>query len=330
MEIFSPISTKFIGIVGDVMLDRYIWGNVNRISQEAPVPVVDVELESNHPGGAANVALNLRALGATPVLFGAVGDDSNAENIRRIFEENRIASDFLITDAARRTTVKTRVIAGSQHVVRIDRENRNYLSAEIRHKLMERFEAHIGSMSVIILQDYNKGVISEELIGEICALAKERNIPVCVDPKFQNFFNYRRVSVFKPNRKETEDALKRKLTDEESFIEAAKSLQEALECENLLMTLGELGMLLRQQDGSVFRIATKARKVADVSGAGDTVIATLAATMACGATMLEAAQLANIAAGLVCEEVGIVPIQHDALVEAALGDGDQPTNVTQV
>lgn len=319
LDIFSNIHNKFVAVIGDVMLDRYIWGKVTRISPEAPVPVVDVLRRSNHLGGASNVALNIKSLGAVPVLFGVVGRDTNATELRSIFHDTNVITDFLIEDPDRPTTVKTRVIAGSQHVVRIDYEDRQLISENTAQRLLDRLEGHLGSIHSIILQDYNKGVIGPELIRAVIELARSRDIPVLVDPKYSNFFEYKNVTVFKPNRKESEDALKIRLSDEASFEAAARDLQQRLHCDHVLLTLGELGMLLLQSDGSVTRIPTKARKVADVSGAGDTVIATMAVAVAGGASMTEAALIANFAGGLVCEEVGIVPVDRDALTDAACG-----------
>ena len=318
-EIFSSMQNRFIAVIGDVMLDRYIWGSVTRISPEAPVPVIDVARESNHLGGASNVALNIRSMGAVPVLFGVVGRDSNANELRMIFEQEKIITDFLVEDDARPTTVKTRIIAGSQHVARIDYEDRQQISEEVTRRVIDRLENHIGSINIIILQDYNKGVVGPALIRQVIELAREHSIPVLVDPKFSNFFEYQGVTVFKPNRKETEDALKVRLGDEASFTEAARTLRQRLHCDHVLLTLGEKGMLLLENEGELTRVDTRARKVADVSGAGDTVIATLAVALASGASMIEAAHIANFAGGLVCEEVGIVPVDRDKLYDAALG-----------
>ncbi len=318
-EIFSNIQNKFVAVIGDVMLDRYIWGRVSRISPEAPVPIVDVLRNTNHLGGASNVALNIKSLGAVPVLFGVVGRDTDATELRAIFQQTNVITDFLVEDPDRPTTVKTRVIAGSQHVVRIDYEDRQQIGVETARRLLDRLEGHLGSIQSIILQDYNKGVIGPDLIHSVIDLARSRDIPVLVDPKYTNFFEYKGVSVFKPNRKETEDALKTRLTNDKSFEDAARLLRSRLECDNVLLTLGELGMLLLQSDDSIMRIPTKARKVADVSGAGDTVIATMAVAMSGGATLEEAAHIANFAGGLVCEEVGIVPVDRDALYDAASG-----------
>lgn len=317
--LLAPMRQKFVAIIGDVMLDRYIWGTVSRISPEAPVPVVDVVRESTHLGGASNVALNVRALGATPVLFGAVGADASADDLRRIFSDTNIHTDFLVVDEGRPTTVKTRIIAGSQHVVRIDYEQRAQISEAATRRILDRLDSHLGSIDVIVLQDYNKGLIGPDLIAQVSERARSRGIPVLVDPKYANFFAYQGVTVFKPNRKETEDALGIKLGGEQSFVDAARQMRDRLHCDNVLLTLGELGMLLLQADDSVTRVPTRARKVADVSGAGDTVVATLASMIACGADVVESAHLANIAGGLVCEEIGIVPVDRDALVEAATG-----------
>ncbi len=317
-ELFNTFNTKSIAIIGDVMLDKYIWGTVGRISPEAPVPVVDVEAESAHPGGASNVALNVRNLGARPLLFGVVGNDNHAEQLKKIFDDTNISSDFLVEDTSRPTTVKTRVIAHSQHVVRIDNEVRQTISEKIRDEIIKKFEQHIDEIAAVIFQDYNKGVIDKRIIHSIIDLTKRRNIPVCVDPKFQNFFEYEGVDVFKPNRKETEDVLQIKMHNDEEYIQAARVIIERLNCKNVLLTLGERGMLLYQSDGFTKRIPTRARKVADVSGAGDTVIATLSVMIASGAAMLEAAAVANIAGGLVCEESGIVPVDKNQLYESTL------------
>lgn len=318
-QILAPMRHTVVAVVGDVMLDRYVWGHVSRISPEAPVPVVDVRSEDSHLGGAANVAQNIASLGAVPVLIGAMGDDADGRELVRILRQERISTDFLAVDRARPTTVKTRVIAGSQHIVRIDRENRAPVSDVTMRRMVDTFEEHIGTLSAVILQDYNKGVIGDSLIREIVACAGARGLPVFVDPKYHNFFSYQGVTVFKPNRKETEDALGLKLDGDDSFSDAARTLRDRLGCDHVLLTLGELGMLLLEKEGGITRVPTRARKVADVSGAGDTVIATLAATMSCGATVIEAAHLANLAGGLVCESVGIVPVNRDALVDAGLG-----------
>ena len=193
-NIFQSACAGTIAVVGDVMLDKYIWGSVSRISPEAPVPVVDVEAETTHPGGASNVALNIEALGATPLLVGVVGEDANAEELRAIFRKAGISCDALVVDRDRPTTVKTRIIAGHQHVVRIDYEKRTEISADITARILAELHERLESIKIIVLQDYDKGVMTPELIGEVIALANDHDLPVLVDPKFKNFFAYHYIA----------------------------------------------------------------------------------------------------------------------------------------
>jgi rfaE bifunctional protein kinase chain/domain len=318
--LFKNLLGKTIAVVGDLMLDRYIWGNVSRISPEAPVPVIDVASESARLGGAANVANNIKSLGAVPLLVGVIGDDNSGKLLRQTIEEMGFSTSGIVKDEERSTTVKTRVIAHNQHVVRIDRESRSDISSVIEEKLLFTMRRQMKNIDAIILEDYNKGVITEHLITEIVKLAHEHNTIVTVDPKAKNFFTYNNVTVFKPNRKETEDALGINLESEANVVQAGKTLLEKLHAKNILLTRSEKGMTLFASDGSINHIPTKARKVADVSGAGDTVIATLTLALASGATIHEAAILANHAGGIVCGEVGIVPISKEGLKHAVLNE----------
>lgn len=315
--LFSDFAKKRIAVIGDLMLDQYFWGAVSRISPEAPVPVVDVTEESSHLGGAANVAHNILTLGAKPMIFGVVGDDAAGRELRTLYRAVGIDETGIVVDAHRPTTVKTRVIAHNQHVVRIDREVRSDISMETQGMLLGALQKVITSIDVLILEDYNKGVLVQPFLQNAIALARSHNVPVMVDPKFKNFFEYRGVTLFKPNRKEMEDALGAKFGSEEQLEAAAKELRGRLQCDSVLITLGAKGMMLH--DGSqAGYVPTVARTVADVSGAGDTVIATLAVAYSCGASMREAATIANVAAGIVCEEVGIVPIQRDLLLQTLI------------
>jgi rfaE bifunctional protein kinase chain/domain len=300
------------------MLDRYFWGSVTRISPEAPVPVMEVESESTRLGGAANVANNIASLGGTPVLVGVVGQDDSGRALTSIVAENGFPGEGILIDAARPTTVKTRVIASHQHIVRVDREVKHEIQQEMQDKILDVLTRSAGSLDAIIIQDYNKGVVTGNLIHELVAFSRQHKIIITVDPKFNNFFEYRQVTVFKPNRKETEEALGVRLNDRASIELAGRALIEKLKAENVLLTLGESGMSLFDGSGDSTHIPTAARKVADVSGAGDTVISTLTMALTAGATIKEAAMLANVAGGVVCGEVGIVPISIDALREAAL------------
>lgn len=319
-EIFNNFNFKKIGILGDLMLDRYLWGNVNRISPEAPVPVVEIDNESNRLGGAANVAHNVKSLGAIVKIFGIVGDDDDGKILYDLLSKYGFNTDGILKDKNRPTTVKTRVIANKQHVVRVDREDRREITKDIEEKILEVFKSNLNDLDAVIIEDYNKGLVTKSLINSIVELCNINGIIVNVDPKFNNFFEYKNVTVFKPNRKETEEALGIKLTDENSYKLAAEKLSNILNAKYIIITRGEEGMSIRLNDGEFITIPTTARKVADVSGAGDTVISTLTVAMAAGANVHEAAILANTAGGIVCGEVGIVPIQKDILYEVLLED----------
>lgn len=304
------------------MLDVYIWGKVGRISPEAPVPIVEVEEESYRFGGAANVGMNVKSLGGIPVLIGVIGYDREGTIIDALMEENDLEKDGIFYDEERPTTVKTRIIAHSQHVVRIDKEDKRDISLEMENKILQFLQKRKNEIDGIILEDYNKGVLTKNLIQKVIEFARVNNILITVDPKFENFFEYKNVTVFKPNRKETEDALGIKLISEDNVIEAGRRLKEKLNPEYLLLTRGEKGMTLFSKNGDIHTIPTRARKVADVSGAGDTVIATITMALAAGAQIEEAATIANLAAGLVCEEVGVVPVNRELLYNTLLDDGE--------
>lgn len=318
--LFEKFNGKNIVIIGDLMLDVYIWGKVGRISPEAPVPVVEVEEESYRLGGAANVGLNIKSLGGNPILVGVIGYDREGNILSDLMKENDFIRDGIILDEERPTTVKTRIIAHSQHVVRVDKEDKKDITEEMENKILTFIENQKSSIDAIIFEDYNKGVLTKSLIHRVVDFARRNNIIVTVDPKFDNFFEYKNVTVFKPNRKETEDALQMKIDSEEKVIEAGKKLKEILQPEYLLITRGDKGMTLFSSDSRIDSIPTRARKVADVSGAGDTVIATLTVALASGAEIREAATIANLAAGLVCEEVGIVPIDKMNLYNHLIED----------
>jgi len=317
-QIQKGFTGKRIAVVGDLMLDRYFWGRVARISPEAPVPVVEIDEESTRLGGAANVANNIASLGGVPIMIGIVGKDAGAESLRTLVTEKGFPADGIVIDNSRPTTIKTRVIAHAQHVVRIDQEEKLDLNAETQGRVLTALENQIKSLDGIILEDYNKGVLTKGLIKSVIQLAKDYKKPITVDPKSNNFFEYQRVSVFKPNRKEAEEALGRRLHTIDDMEGAVRDLLKKLAADNVLLTLGEMGMVLLERNGSPVHVETRARHVADVSGAGDTVIATLTMAMAAGATIQESASLANYAGGIVCGEVGIVPIEKDILIQTIL------------
>jgi rfaE bifunctional protein kinase chain/domain len=304
---------KRVAVVGDLMLDSYYWGDVSRISPEAPVPVIEVDNEFSRFGGAMNVAYNISTLGGIPLPIGVIGSDNNGKILRKLITDAGINDKGIIIDKQRPTTTKTRVIAQSQQIVRIDKEKTTPINKKTEKSIINTLKKEIKKLDAVILQDYNKGVLSQNLINEIINLAKNAKKIITVDPKFNNFFTYQNVTVFKPNRKETEDALGIKIKTPDDISIAGKRLLEMLNSKYVLLTLGEGGIALFEKDKQERRVPTKARKVADVSGAGDTVISTLTMALAAGANIYDAAYLANYAGGLVCQEIGIVPIEINNL-----------------
>ncbi len=315
-DLRKNFSGQKIAVIGDMMLDSYFRGDVKRVSPEAPVPVVEVENEFFRFGGAANVALNILKLGGIPLPAGVIGNDNDGKTFKSLLEEASMMSDGIIVDSSRPTTAKTRVIAGNQHVVRIDKESKESISNKTEKKLLEYLTSNISSLDGIILQDYNKGVLTKNFIKNIISLANKKDIFITVDPKFNNFFEYKNVTVFKPNKKEAEDVLGIKIKNKEDVTNAGRTMLERLNAGNVLLTLGSEGMAVFEKNKTEKRLPTKARKVADVSGAGDTVISTLTMALVAGSDIMDASYLANYAAGIVCGEVGIVPIEIEKLIEA--------------
>lgn len=307
-----------IAVLGDLMLDRYLWGTVTRISPEAPVPVVEIDEESEQFGGSANVANNILGLGATAIPLGVIGDDSSGQRLLELMKNAGCPSGGILVDPDRPTTIKTRVIAHSQHVVRTDRESKKDLSPAMQERVFAFAESNIGSVDALLIEDYNKGMVAQPLLNRIIELARRHNVIITIDPKFNHFFDYQHVTVFKPNRKESEEVLGMKLSTAENVRKAGTTLLERLKCENVLITLGDRGMFLFERSGAMHEIPTRARHVHDVSGAGDTVIGTLTVALASGASIIEAATLANYAAGVVVGEVGAVPIDREKLQAAIL------------
>jgi rfaE bifunctional protein kinase chain/domain len=321
-ELLGNFSGKRVAVVGDLMLDRYYWGSVHRVSPEAPVPVVEVDTESVRFGGAANVANNIQALGGRAFLIGLVGDDHPGVMFRKMLTDQGLETGGIVIDPARPTTIKTRVIAAGQHVVRIDNESKQDSPELLRAKLIDAVRSNIRSLDGVIIEDYNKGVVTRDVIHAVIAAAQEHGKPVTVDPKFNNFFEYKNVTVFKPNRREVEEAVGGKLKTVADVERAGKSLLELLNAQNVLLTRGEEGMSLFQSEGSVTHFPTTAGAVQDVSGAGDTVISTLTMALVAGGGITESCILANCAGGVVVGAVGIVPILPEQLLGAVLRNMD--------
>lgn len=317
-KIFNNADGKKIVVIGDLMLDRYLLGSVTRISPEAPVQVFDIGTSENKLGGAANVAYNIKTLGAEPLLIGVCGNDDDGKILKNVFESLSISTEGIIAEENRNTTCKTRVIAAAHHLIRLDSESRAKISNESEKKILSILEEKKNDFEIIILEDYNKGVLTKEMIHSVVSFAKLNKKKILVDPKFENFFEYKDIFLFKPNRKELEDAILKRTDGLDELTERAKDFMKKINCENLVLTLGEHGMLLieNNSDGmKMERVPTHARKVSDVSGAGDTVISTIAVCLAGNASVKDSVKIANFAAGLVVEEVGIVPIYKDKLIE---------------
>jgi rfaE bifunctional protein kinase chain/domain len=310
-------------VVGDVMLDQFIWGSVARISPEAPVPIVDFQRESFMPGGAANVARNLTALGGNSELLGAVGSDGAAEELRALLKSQQIGCRGLITSPTRQTSLKTRIVAQTQQVVRIDRESRDELTTAQTKRLIANLKAQLPHADAVIVGDYGKGVVTQQLLNELKPLCREHGVWLSLDPKPMHQLNLNGLSLVTPNRKETfelarldDDTRNPDPFADKSLMQATERLLQELNPALLLITLGELGMLLCQRGRQPFHIPTVAQEVFDVSGAGDTVIATFTLAIAAGASPVEAAILSNHAAGIVVGKVGTATASAEELLES--------------
>ncbi len=317
-KLFHQVKQLKVAVIGDVMLDTYWWGNVDRISPEAPVPVVAVSKREQRIGGAGNVALNVHSLGASVSMISVLGKDEDAERLTKLMEGNGIQTKYLVHSEHRITTNKIRIISRNQHMMRLDAELSEDLIAKDEDRLLYAFENYIAAENpdVVIMEDYNKGVLTENVIKRIISLCKKYNILSAVDPKRKNFFAYQGVDIFKPNFKEVKDGLNI-LTDAVSLAvlkDMHLLMQDKLKQQVSLITLSEKGVFYQQENNAAI-ISTHIRSIADVSGAGDTVIAVASLVFAASKDAKLMAEIANIAGGLVCEEVGTVAIDKDRLLE---------------
>ncbi len=306
IALLAAMARRRVVVVGDAMLDVYLAGEADRISPEAPVPVVIVRGRRTALGGAANVAANVAAIGAECRLVAVIGDDQRGDTFRAELLGARLADRHLVVAAARPTTSKTRVIARGQQVVRIDEEVDEAITPRTEEQLLAQVEDAMRDADALLLEDYNKGVLTAPVIARAFELAARRGVPVVVDPKFKNFFAYRGATVFKPNRRELEQAMGATL--DLAHVDALPASLERLGVDNLLLTLGAEGMVLVAKDGQVTRIPTMAREVFDVSGAGDTVTAWVGTALAAGATLREAARVATYAAGIEVGKAGVATV----------------------
>ncbi|HPT14130.1 MAG TPA: bifunctional ADP-heptose synthase [Bacteroidales bacterium] len=323
-DLLESFSGRNVLIVGDVMVDAYLFGKVDRISPEAPVPVVTLSNRQSMLGGAANVALNIKALGANPLLCSVIGDDTRGAELIGIMNDNGLDTNGMYASNDRITTTKFRIIGNRFQMLRVDEETDSDLTATETKNLLERLDMllHSRKPSVIILQDYNKGVLTAEVIDQIMKKALHAGIPVVVDPKKKNFRSFRSVTLFKPNLKEIRDALGIDINprNEESLKTAAIKLHDMLDARQVMITLSELGVFMSCRTNGTetsFILPAHVRAIADVSGAGDTVVSVAALCTALGVSPEKTAWLSNLAGGLVCEQVGVVPVDRNKLIREA-------------
>lgn len=318
--IFNSFNDMKVAIVGDVMIDSYVMGKVHRMSPEAPVPVLLLDKEEHRLGGAANVALNLKALGAEVYLCSVIGTDTAATKFQHLLSEATIQNQEIIQSEDRKTTVKTRVLSGTQHVLRIDQEDTCDLSEPLEDALIQATKRRIDlGIDALIFEDYNKGVLTHRVITELIAYAKEKGVKTTVDPKKDNFLSYRGVNLFKPNLKEIKEGLDVNIdvvNQPDSIVHGAKQLRDKLNHELTLITLSEHGVFV--ENGTTWEIIpAHLREITDVSGAGDTVIAVATLCLIAGLSPTEIAAIANLSGGLVCEHSGVVSVDKVALLNEA-------------
>ncbi len=319
---FNALFQKFDGlrivVVGDVMMDAYLIGKVTRISPEAPVPIVNLRTEEDRLGGAANVAMNLQAMGAHPIMCSVIGKDRDGKKMLNLFENSNISTDGIVLSEDRITTVKTRVLGNNQQLVRIDSEQIDLIKKQEEDALIEAFSKVVEQgVDAIIFEDYNKGVLTPRVIQSLIAISKIKNIPTTVDPKKDHFFDYKGVTLFKPNLKELVEGVDVSIDfgkHPESLDRAVDLLEKQLDNEISFITLSEFGVFIKQGEKRL-QFPAHLRNIADVSGAGDTVISVATLCLAVGLDISYIAQIANLAGGLVCEETGVVSINRDRLLK---------------
>jgi len=319
--LFREFENQKVLIIGDVMIDTYLWGQIGRVSPEAPVPIVSGIMEENRLGGAANVALNVKAMGAVPILCSVIGDDDRGKLFLELMEEQYLSDIGLVVDPRRMTTQKTRVISGSQHLLRVDEEIDSFLSHRVQDEFLEIISSLLesGGIDAIIMQDYDKGVLTPRIIAEVIAASERVAVPVLVDPKFRSFELYRKVKLFKPNYKELVSGLKLEAGKKaiEKLAAGIRKYREKQDIGILLVTLSEQGILVADPEGHQ-HIPAVNRPILDVSGAGDTVISVAALCLVAGLSPGELAAVANLAGGQVCEKAGVVPVSSGKLLEECI------------
>ncbi|MCB0476999.1 MAG: D-glycero-beta-D-manno-heptose-7-phosphate kinase [Crocinitomicaceae bacterium] len=319
-KIFESFKDQDVLIIGDVMIDSYVEGKVNRISPEAPVPILNFAKRENRLGGAANVALNIHSMGANPIICSVIGNDENADVFLDLLKDENISAEGIERSSERMTTVKTRIIGNNQQMIRIDEEDSHFLSGHEEEKFLNRVEKVMDSNTIqgIIFQDYNKGVLTEKVIQKITDLANSKGIITTVDPKKLNFYAYENVTLFKPNLKELKEGMGVEFRDfKEGVLNSSGKLREKLNAKVVFTTLSEHGVFITDENDHFF-VPAHVRNIADVSGAGDTVISVATLCMIAELDIKWVAELANLAGGMVCERVGVVSIDREALLNEVM------------
>lgn len=317
-SLFSQFHDQKVLIIGDVMIDTYLWGSVGRVSPEAPVPIVSSVIEENRLGGAANVALNVKAMGAVPILCSVIGDDDRGKLFLELMGEQFLSDIGLVVDNHRVTTQKTRIISGNQHLLRVDEEMDMFLNKRVQDQFLELISSLLesGGIDAIIMQDYDKGVLSPRVISEVITASERVAVPVLVDPKFRSFDLYKKIKLFKPNFKELVIGLDLDIKNNEieKLSEAVQAFRAKQGIDTFLVTLSEQG-ILAAQEGQIVHVPAMKREITDVSGAGDTVIAVAALCLVAGLPPAELAAISNLAGGQVCEKAGVIPVSSEKLLE---------------
>jgi rfaE bifunctional protein kinase chain/domain len=317
-RLFDEFESKKVLVLGDTMVDAYFYGSVSRISPEAPVPIVNLNAKERRLGGAANVALNLKALGAEPIICSIKGNDKDGTLLKNLLIENGLTADALFNDYNRCTTVKTRIIGNNHQLLRIDEEETSDIDETLENLIYNAVESFIPEIDVLVFQDYNKGLLTTSLIQRVIGLCNKNKVPTVVDPKFHNFLEYQNATLFKPNRKELlqSENIVSNLTVNQ-VVKIAESTRKKLNAKHIMATLSEEGVIMISEDESI-HLPAHPRKIVDVSGAGDSVLSVAALCVACGVSNELTAELSNLAGGIVCEQVGVVPIDRDTLFSEAM------------
>ena len=319
-KLFSSFTDKNILIIGDSMIDAYMWGSVNRMSPEAPVPVVEISKHENRLGGAANVAMNIKSLGARPILCSIIGDDIRGKELINLMKEENLCIDAIYTSNNRKTTIKTRIISEGKHQLRVDEEETNPILIQEEENILKIAQSHISSkIDAIILQDYNKGLLTKRIIKEIISIAKSKNIYVIVDPKKDNFLEYIGCDMFKPNLKEIKEGMKINFDEDnqEELKNVTDSLRNILKSRNILLTLSSKGLCINSDKGFIHS-PSYGGHVIDVSGAGDTVISVASLLLSSNVDFKDISKISSIAGGIVCQKVGVVTLDIKDLLKSTL------------